>query len=1099
VRKTLALFSAGLVAAAVALVGILYACGAFFAAVRGGETARSETELSALQAGRDMTLSRERRPVLYQKVDYKDALAAWRPKGESPIIAELVRENRLPPLHERVPKDPLVLKGVDGVGAYGGTFYRLANSEADVTTIRWRLAGAGLVRWSPQGYPIVPHLAAKWKSSSDLKVWDFTFRDGLRWSDGHPVTADDVLYWWQQEIQHFDPGIPRFMRVGGHLGSVEKIDELTVRFRFPVPNALFLEKLASVAMDPASWDDFIVPEHYLRQYHPAFGDKAKIESEMRRLKLSSPMSLYKRLKMENNPEHPRLWPWVYHTYRPNPPYIFVRNPYYYAVDTEGNQLPYIDRIVMQIKTPSMIGVSAALGEASMQDRHIRYDDHVLLMSEAERSGYEVYHWYPATRSLFTVFPVLNRRIDPADPSTAKRHALLNERRFRQALSLAIDRRRIIEVEFNGQTQPGQLDAGPDSPYHSAKLLRSYTDYAPQRANALLDELGLVQRDAEGFRTFRDGSRMQFFLDISEFTMPGPAELVVADWAKVGVRVIVRNQARPLFWSRQAGLDHDFTVWTGEGEYMPTVEPRNFVPTYRGAFYAPAFGVWYQHGGTRGDPRALKYGGQEPPADHPFRTTMALLDRLEMTPCPNMRLEFFQQIAAINAEEVWHITPSTPPPQLVVVKKGMRNVPKKAVFGAGYQTPANTGLETYFWDQSNDSLQTQQEIKDSIVNVSRLPGAPVAGSGEGRSRVVLFLVWGSFIGLVALAAIRHPMIWRRLLIIVPTLLVISMLVFAVVRLPPGDFVKVRMVEMEVNGDPASLQHIADLRRDYHLDRGVVYQYLHWLGVFWFGSFSPSDEGLLQGHLGRSMEHNRPVNQVIGDSIFLTILVSVLACLFTWLISVPLGIASAVYRYSKFDYLVRLGSFFGMSVPPFLLALLLIQAGNHWFGVQVTGLFSAEYQAQVEWTFGKMVDLLKHVWLPVLVLGVGGAAQMVRVMRANLLDELGKPYVHAARAKGIRPWRLLLKYPVRVALNPFVSGLGNLFPQLVSGGAIVAMVLSLPMLGPALLSALYTEDTYMAASMLMVLSMLGVFGTLVSDLLLVWLDPRIRMPGSRSANG
>lgn len=1088
----------GLSLAVLALLAFLYGLGALFRpSSRNATPYHSTAEIEAVARARDTTLDLEDPPSLYQEVDYTTmAQASWRPRGESPLITALVKEGALPPVERRVPKEPLVLAGAEGIGRYGGTLYRLANSEIDVTTIRWRLAGAGLVRWSPQGYPIVPHLASSWKISPDYKVFEFSLRKGLRWSDGHPVTADDVLFWWNQEVNYFELGIPRFMRVAGRAGAVEKVDATTVRFRFPVPNALFLERLASVPMDPNTWEDFILPSHYLSKYHPAIGDKALIAAEMARLKISSPVSLYRRLKQENNPEHPRLWPWVYHTYRPNPPYIFVRNPYYFAVDLQGNQLPYIDRIVMQVKTPSMIGVSAALGEVSLQDRHIRYDEHVLLLSEAEKNGYEVYHWFPATRSLFTIFPVLNRRIDPADPSTGKKAALLNDKRFRQALSLAIDRRKIIEVEFNGQTEPAQLDAGPDSPYHSSELMHSFTDFDPTRANRLLDEIGLTGRDAEGFREFGDGTRMQFFLEITDFTMSGPAEMLVADWARVGVRLVVRNQARPLFWARQAGFDHDFTVWTGEGEYMPLVEPRNFVPTYRNSFYAPAYGVWYQNGGSRAETGALRFGAQEPPPDHPLRHTMALLDRLEASPDLTERISLFRQIAAVNAEQVWHISICTPPPQLVVVKKGLRNVPHKALFGAGYQTPANTGLETYFWDNPSEAPRTLQEIKNSIVDVTPVPGANVRGEDGGRSRSTIFLVWGILASVAALAAFRHPLLRRRLVVMGPTLLVISIVVFAVVRLPPGDFARARMLEMEMNGDAASMQYMEDLRRDFRLDRSVVNQYTHWLGLHWFLSFSTADEGLLQGNLGRSMEHNRPVNQVVGDSILLTVLVTGLAAVFTWAVAIPLGILSAVKRYSIFDYLVRLFSFLGMSVPAFLLALLLIQAGNVWFAAPVTGLFSAEYEAQVHWSLGKVLDLLLHIWMPVLVLGMAGTAHMVRVMRANLLDELGKPYVHAARAKGLRPLRLLLKYPVRLALNAFASGLGHLFPQLVSGGAIVAMVLSLPMIGPALLSALYTEDTYMAASLLMVLSMLGVFGTLASDLLLLWLDPRIRMPGGRT---
>jgi ABC-type dipeptide/oligopeptide/nickel transport system permease component len=241
------------------------------------------------------------------------------------------------------------------------------------------------------------------------------------------------------------------------------------------------------------------------------------------------------------------------------------------------------------------------------------------------------------------------------------------------------------------------------------------------------------------------------------------------------------------------------------------------------------------------------------------------------------------------------------------------------------------------------------------------------------------------------------------------------------------------------------------------------------------------------MGLSMETHQPVNSMVGDTILLTIVLSLGTIVFTWLVALPIGIYSAVRQYSLSDYGLTLLGFVGMSVPAFLLALMLMA----WAGV--SGLFSYRYSAQPEWTWGKAVDLMHHIWIPVVVIGVGGTAAMIRVMRANLLDELKKPYVITAMAKGVRPTKLLLKYPVRMALNPFISGIGALFPQLISGGAIVSIVLSLPTLGPLLLRALLNEDMYLAGSMLMLLSLLAVLGTLISDLLLLWLDPRIRFEG------
>ncbi|MEM6313834.1 MAG: ABC transporter permease [Planctomycetota bacterium] len=335
--------------------------------------------------------------------------------------------------------------------------------------------------------------------------------------------------------------------------------------------------------------------------------------------------------------------------------------------------------------------------------------------------------------------------------------------------------------------------------------------------------------------------------------------------------------------------------------------------------------------------------------------------------------------------------------------------------------------------------------------------------------------------------RHPFIGRRLLVMIPTLLVLSVLIFLVIQAPPGDFLTSRLAELEESGDTTALRQIEDLKTLFHFDEHVVARYFRWMGVYWFASFDAADAGLLQGNLGRSMQDTQPVNQIVGDRLLLTVLISAGTILFTWVVALPIGIYSAVRQYSVGDYIATVIGFIGMAVPNFLLALVLMAL------VGVSGLFSAEYAVQPEWTWGKVLDLLGHIWIPIVVLGTGGTAGMIRVMRANLLDELNKPYVTTARAKGVRPLKLLLKYPVRLALNPFVSGIGGILPALVSGGAIVAIVLSLPTVGPLLLDALFLEDMYLAGSMLMVLSLLGIIGTLMSDLLLLALDPRIRMEG------
>ncbi|MFO1447357.1 MAG: ABC transporter substrate-binding protein [Opitutaceae bacterium] len=1061
---------------------------------------RSPAEIAEVEARREVRLDAGHPPQLVLAADYAEGVRApWWPRGEAPVLSNLVRQGKLETVAQRVGPEPVVLRGPDGTGKYGGDWLRLANSIEDLRTIYWRLSYPNLVRWSPQGRPLVPHIAKAWQSSPDAREWTFTLREGMHWSDGHPFTADDLLYWYECEVLYFKAS-PRVLRASGGIGRVEKVDRLTVRFIFSQPNPLFAERVASVSGDPQLYADYCTPAHYLRRFHPEFGDKAAIAEAMRTLGQSSPLAVYRRLKHHLNPEHPRLWPWVYRTYSPNAPHVFVRNPYYFAVDSEGNQLPYLDRLVLDIRPSNLIGLAAATGQPNMQERHLRYEDHVLLMSEAARNHYSVYHWQPATRSVFTVFPNLNRRVEPAKPETGRKHALLNDDRFRQALSLAIDRRAIIDAELNGQTQPAQLDPGPDSPFHNPDLLTAFTAHDPDRANALLDAAGLTGRDGEGFRTFPDGTRMTWFMHLTDMTANGPAQFIVEDWARVGVRCVARIKARKLFESEMNAYEHDFTVYTGESEFYPLIEPRSFVPTYRWSSFAPGFGIWFQNGGLHGNPAAQRSNAIEPPAGHPLRRTMELYDEILRTPDEARRIALFREITDIGARHLWHISISTPPPQLTVVSDGLRNVPRRALVGANLQSPGNTGMELYFWqDPPPAPAATAAQLEHTMLHVDPMPGAPLE---EGETAVGTAphesgLLRGLILAVLGLAlvgiAVRHPFIGRRLLLMIPTLGVVSILVFVIVQLPPGDFVETKLMELEMAGGAASEQQVADLRRDFHLDQPMTVRYLHWIGLKWFFTLDPEDRGLLQGDLGLSMEHNKPVNDVVGDRILLTVVVSLATLLFTWAVALPIGIYSAVRQYSLGDYTLTLLGFLGMSVPPFLLAVVLMWIANRWFGLSVSGLFSPEFATMPGWNGAKVMDLLRHLWIPVLVLGVGGTASMIRVMRANLLDELKRPYVTTARAKGVRPLKLLFKYPVRLALNPFVSGLGGLFPHLVSGGAIVALVLSLPMVGPVMLDAVLVEDVYLAGSMLMVLSLLGVCGTLVSDLLLLWLDPRIRMEG------
>lgn len=321
--------------------------------------------------------------------------------------------------------------------------------------------------------------------------------------------------------------------------------------------------------------------------------------------------------------------------------------------------------------------------------------------------------------------------------------------------------------------------------------------------------------------------------------------------------------------------------------------------------------------------------------------------------------------------------------------------------------------------------------------------------------------------------------RRILIMIPTIFAISIVSFIVIQLPPGDFLTSYVATLQAQGAKVDPAVLVSLRHTYGLDQPVYIQYLKWIGGI-----------LLRGDFGASFLFKVPVSLLIWERIGLTILLSFATIVLTWLIAFPIGIYSAVKKYSLGDYLFTFVGFIGVAVPDFLLALVLLVASYLIFGKSISGLFSPAFEGAA-WSLAKVGDLLNHLWIPMIILGMGGTASLIRIMRANLLDELQKPYVTTARAKGQDEMVLLMRYPVRAALNPFVSTLGWTLPQLVSGSTIIAVVLNLPMTGPMLLTALTSQDMYLAGSFIFILSILTVIGTLVSDILLAWLDPRIRL--------
>ncbi|MCZ7599010.1 MAG: ABC transporter permease [Gammaproteobacteria bacterium] len=322
--------------------------------------------------------------------------------------------------------------------------------------------------------------------------------------------------------------------------------------------------------------------------------------------------------------------------------------------------------------------------------------------------------------------------------------------------------------------------------------------------------------------------------------------------------------------------------------------------------------------------------------------------------------------------------------------------------------------------------------------------------------------------------------RRIALMIPTLIAISIIVFVIIQLPPGDYLETHIAELRSRGESVDQRRIEFLREEYGLDRPMHEQYLVWVA------------GLVQGDLGYSFEYELPVEDVVGDRMFLTVIVSLVTILFTWAVAFPIGVYSATHQYSWGDYGLTFLGFIGLATPNFLLALVMLYLANVYFGTSIGGLMDPAYIDQ-PWSWDKFVSILEHLWIPVVVIGTSGTAGMIRRLRANLLDELQKQYVVTGRAKGLPEGRLVRKYPLRMALNFFIADIGSILPSIISGAEIVAVVLSLPTTGPMLLSSLQSQDMYLAGSFLMFLAVLTVVGVLVSDLLLAILDPRIRLSG------
>lgn len=602
------------------------------------------------------------------------AVTEWSPeRGRRFRQAPILDHKKLPPVEARLPENPLVIIPPEQNGPYGGVWQRYATGPGDIGIIKARLAYEGLVRWGPMAQRILPNLAVSWTIENAGRTFTFQLRRGVRWSDGHPFTADDILFWYEHVIQHPDltPATPGVYMRGGVLMDVEKIDEYTIRFQFEQPHGLFLKALAS----GRGYDVVDYPAHYLKHFHPTFTSKETLDVMTQAAGFDFWYQLWGDKRDWRNMDLPRLWAWTIAEPPPAQPVVFVRNPYYWKVDPDGNQLPYIDRINVEIYDPETINLKAINGEIGMQSRHLQFGNYPLFMENRDKGGYRVLHWINGSGGSNILGINLNQK-DPVLKS------IVGDRRFRIALSHAMDRDVLNEAGFFGIGRPRQVSPPPSSPYYDPAYEQAYITYDPVIADSLLDAMGLKQKNEEGIRIRPDGQPVEFTIETTAFNSH-LLELVAGYWTAVGVKTKVKELARQLFYQRKAALMHDVGVWGGADEQIPILDPRWFMPYSHESIQAIGYSRWFRTDGAK---------GEKPPED--IQQVMALYRQIEESMDESEQIRLFQNILDLNRKNLWVIGTVGGMPSLIVVKNTFRNVPEVALTGWSFRSPGNTAVECY---------------------------------------------------------------------------------------------------------------------------------------------------------------------------------------------------------------------------------------------------------------------------------------------------------------------------------------------------------------------------------------------------------------------
>jgi len=603
---------------------------------------------------------------------------------EAPSLYTLSAQGKLPPVSERIPLEPRVVQVVEEIGEYGGTWRRVAVGPNDVGSWNHRLSYDCPLRYGPDGAVIEPHIIKGFETGADGAEFTFFLRKGHKWQDGEPFTADDLMFWyedWRTNEELSPGGVPGYMKVAGEGGVMTKLDDYTVKYTFVAPYGLFIPQMASTRY--GDWAS--TPKHYMSQFHPTYTKREEVEKMAEEAGFDDWVGLFGNKRDWRNVERPSLRTWMAVRLPPDIPSSMERNPYYFLVDPQGNQLPYIDRLRFEVvENKDVLNLKAVAGAVDHQFRHLSWENYPLFIESAEQGDYRVIQWTLAQGANVCFAPNQNH----GDPGMAE---LMQKKEFRQALSVAIDREELNEVIFMGLGTPRQASVVPSFPAFKPEHATAYAQYDPELANELLDGIGLTARDEEGFRLGLDGQKLTINCEYAPVFGPwgDVVEMCAKYWAEVGVRVFPKEESRTLFSERgNEGTVQDMSVWMQDRCAHFWLQPIFQMPI-RGGTPASSGALWHDWYISDGEI------GEEPPPE--VKKAYELVEAMKTARSDEELIAFATELLDLNAEQVWYIGTVGLLPHVGVVKNNFRNVPEEGVISDWLcLTPGNTTIEQYFF-------------------------------------------------------------------------------------------------------------------------------------------------------------------------------------------------------------------------------------------------------------------------------------------------------------------------------------------------------------------------------------------------------------------